>query len=896
MNVKLLLRVILIFCITTLSIFANEKISLQLLWKHQFEFAGFYMAKEKGFYKEAGLEVEIKEFDFGVNIVDDVLAGTVDIGVGRSSLILDKLNGKDVVLLSAIYQSSPFVLVSKQRPDLLNIDDFQNKKIMLSDDLALLASVSSMMKMKDIKPTDYTKVPHSFNIEDLVDGKVDLMTTYLSNEPFHLIEAGIGYRVFDPKDYGFNFYADLLFTSQSYLEANKESIEKFHEASQKGWEYAFDNISETVNVIFDKYNSQNKSKKALHYEAGVLKELAFQKDVEFGHINEARIHEIAYIYRLLGMTNKSDANLKGLVYEPHKFSDIINRIFSLEVLLAVMGVLVLNYLLTLYKQYILKRENKNLEEVVEKKTEKLKIYNRDLEKQKELYDLVFEKASSGVLLIDTNTNKFIESNNQVVKLLGAESKDYILGKGPSDLSPEFQADGKRSDIKTEEFIKSAITKGELCFEWLHKKKNGEIFWVEITLTKLSVDKKDVLYVTWKDINEKKQFQQELELLNESLEEKILERTKELEHAVSVKSNFLANMSHEIRTPLNGIMGFVDILYKNESDEKKRSKLQIVKESSNSLLTIINDILDFSKIESKKLLIERVPIDIRAIFGHVVELFFDKAKEKGINITLNINDDLPEITLGDETRVKQVFSNILSNAIKFANDSSTIVVNVNYLAHESKLYCEVVDSGIGIEASKLDSIFNSFEQADSSISRSYGGTGLGLSISKTLVELMGGTIGVESELGVGSKFYFTLDMHKVEDDLEEDSKYIEQDKELIGEVLMVEDNKTNQMLLKLLLEELELEADIANDGLEAVEAVKEKKYDVILMDENMPNMSGLEATKIIRELEFGVEVPIVAVTANALKGDKYTFTENGMNDYLSKPIDSNELKTVLQKYL
>lgn len=893
---KLLLRVILIFCITTLSIFANEKISLQLLWKHQFEFAGFYMAKEKGFYKEAGLEVEIKEFDFGVNIVDDVLAGTVDIGVGRSSLILDKLNGKDVVLLSAIYQSSPFVLVSKQRPDLLNIDDFQNKKIMLSDDLALLASVSSMMKMKDIKPTDYTKVPHSFNIEDLVDGKVDLMTTYLSNEPFHLIEAGIGYRVFDPKDYGFNFYADLLFTSQSYLEANKESIEKFHEASQKGWEYAFDNISETVNVIFDKYNSQNKSKKALHYEAGVLKELAFQKDVEFGHINEARIHEIAYIYRLLGMTNKSDANLKGLVYEPHKFSDIINRIFSLEVLLAVMGVLVLNYLLTLYKQYILKRENKNLEEVVEKKTEKLKIYNRDLEKQKELYDLVFEKASSGVLLIDTNTNKFIESNNQVVKLLGAESKDYILGKGPSDLSPEFQADGKRSDIKTEEFIKSAITKGELCFEWLHKKKNGEIFWVEITLTKLSVDKKDVLYVTWKDINEKKQFQQELELLNESLEEKILERTKELEHAVSVKSNFLANMSHEIRTPLNGIMGFVDILYKNESDEKKRSKLQIVKESSNSLLTIINDILDFSKIESKKLLIERVPIDIRAIFGHVVELFFDKAKEKGINITLNINDDLPEITLGDETRVKQVFSNILSNAIKFANDSSTIVVNVNYLAHESKLYCEVVDSGIGIEASKLDSIFNSFEQADSSISRSYGGTGLGLSISKTLVELMGGTIGVESELGVGSKFYFTLDMHKVEDDLEEDSKYIEQDKELIGEVLMVEDNKTNQMLLKLLLEELELEADIANDGLEAVEAVKEKKYDVILMDENMPNMSGLEATKIIRELEFGVEVPIVAVTANALKGDKYTFTENGMNDYLSKPIDSNELKTVLQKYL
>ncbi|WP_373003529.1 ABC transporter substrate-binding protein [Sulfurimonas sp.] len=620
---KLLLRVIAILCITTVSAFANEKISLQLLWKHQFEFAGFYMAKEKGFYEEAGVEVEIKEFDFGVDIVDDVLSGTTDIGIGRSSLVLDRLNGKDVVLLSAIYQSSPYVLVSKQRPDLINVEDFKDKKIMLSDDLGHLASISSMMKMKDIKPSDYIEVPHSFNIEDLVDGQVDLMTIYLSNEPFHLIESGVGYRVFDPKDYGFDFYADLVFTSQNYLDANEENIEKFHEATLKGWEYAFENIDETVDIILKKYNSQNKSKKALFYEAGILKKLAYKDGVEFGNISEARIQEIAYIYRLLGMTNKSDEALSGLLYEPHKFSEMLKRLFSLEVFLIVLGIILINYLLTLYEQHILKRENKNLGEIIEAKTIKLK------------------------------------------------------------------------------------------------------------------------------------------QLNEGLEEKIKERTKELENALSVKSNFLANMSHEIRTPLNGIVGFVDILHKNETDDKKRLKLQIVKESSHSLLTIINDILDFSKMESKKMLIEKEPINVREIFWHVSELFFDKAKEKDINITLDIDENLPKDTLGDATRIKQVFSNILSNAIKFANNSSTIVVNVNCMCDENRLYCEVIDNGIGIEANNIDSIFNSFEQADSSVSRNYGGTGLGLSISKNLVELMGGTIGVESELGVGSKFYFSIKMHEVE---------------------------------------------------------------------------------------------------------------------------------------
>ena len=220
-------RILIIFFLTTIPLFANEKISLQLLWKHQFEFAGFYIAKEKGFYDDVGLDVEIKEFDFGVDIVGDVMSGKSDVGIGRSSLILDRLRGKDIVLLNALYQSSPYILLAKKREDLQKVEDFKGKKIMLSEDLESQATIFSMMKVESITSKDYISVAHSFNIDDLINGKVDLMTTYLSNEPFHMLEKGIDFKVFDPKNYGFDFYADIIFTSNKYLEANHSYIRKF---------------------------------------------------------------------------------------------------------------------------------------------------------------------------------------------------------------------------------------------------------------------------------------------------------------------------------------------------------------------------------------------------------------------------------------------------------------------------------------------------------------------------------------------------------------------------------------------------------------------------------------------------------------------------------------------
>ena len=860
------------------SIFAEEKISLQLLWKHQFEFAGFYIAKEKGFYKDAGLDVTIKEYDFGINITNDVLDGKVDIGIGRSSLILDRLNGSEITLLNALYQNSPYVLLSKKREDLKTVADFANKKIMLSDETAV-AAIVSMMHLHDIRHNNYEFVPHSFNINELIENKVDLISVYLSNEPYELEKQNIEYTIFDPADYGFNFYADILFTSKKYIIENEKKVQKFQEASMRGWDYAFSHIDETVDLILKKYNSQNKSKEALLYEAGILRNLAYDEGLAFGSIDEVRIQEITNIYRLLGLATQLNANLKDFIY---KKENLLQKIFTKEVLTFIAFFIVFVVFIVLYRQYLLKKQ---------------------LEKQKELYEIVFDNAGEGVLLIDLAVGKFTKCNEQIVKMLRANSKEEILNSHPSQLSPEFQPDGRKSQEKADEMISLAIENGYNNFQWKHKRLNGKEFWAEISLNKIMIDEKAMLYVTWKDIDIEMQAkqellhsQEELQLLNENLEKRIQERTQELEYAIRAKSDFLANMSHEIRTPLNGIIGFIDILHKNETHEDKLERLSVVKESGHSLLTIINDILDFSKLESNKVIIEKIPIDISKIFNHIAELFYSKASEKDINIVVDINENVPNNCLGDSTRIKQVVSNILSNAIKFSREHTSIRISLNYTKESHMLHCEIQDNGTGIAPENIKSIFNSFEQADSSVTRTHGGTGLGLAISKSLVELMGGTIEVKSELNVGSSFIFTLKLKETDEKHQTQNVENVETRQLQGKVLIVEDNKTNQMLLSILLDDLGLDADIANDGLEAVEAVKQTDYDIVLMDENMPNMNGKAATKIIRTLEKSKDLPIIAVTANALQGDRDKFIAAGMNDYLSKPIDNDALISILSKYL
>lgn len=381
---------------------------------------------------------------------------------------------------------------------------------------------------------------------------------------------------------------------------------------------------------------------------------------------------------------------------------------------------------------------------------------------------------------------------------------------------------------------------------------------------------------------------------------------EAQTANKAKSTFLANMSHEIRTPLNAILGYTHLLKQVIPEEHLKDKLEKISISSNHLLAIINDILDISKIDAGKLALEKQHFNLSALFNQIQSLMHTQAMEKNIEISID-HDSVPEWLYGDETRIRQIVLNFMGNAIKFTKNGKVCLRAKKLETKEQvvTVYIEVQDSGIGIAEDKIAGLFKEFEQGDSSITRLYGGTGLGLAISQRLVHLMGGEIGVKSQVGVGSTFWFFVDLemgnsnrvnHHYQkepiEDIEERIKKQYQNRNL----LLVEDNPINRDVAEELLCGVGFDVETAHNGLDAIEKIKAHPYDLILMDIQMPKMDGIQATTIIRNLEQHNDIPILAMTANVFEEDKQRCFSAGINDFVAKPIEPSNLFTTLIKYL
>ena len=296
----------------------TQNVSLVLTWKHQFQFAGYYIAKQKGFYEELGLHVDIKEYDLQRDNTKEVSLGKFDFGVGHSSLILDKINRyPNIVMLNAINQSSPLILLAKKRPDIEDIEDIKNKKIMMGFDQTYTASINAMLSSGNFSQDSYKIIPTSFNPIDLINGNADLMVAYSSNEPFALEQKGVEYTIFDPKEYGYDFYSDILFTSKELSQNDPKLVDDFYKATMKGWLYAYEHVEESVDIIFENYNTQHKSKKALFFEAKTLKKLALADGIKLGDIDPLRLKEMISTYRLLGLVKtKTKIDYNDFIYYP----------------------------------------------------------------------------------------------------------------------------------------------------------------------------------------------------------------------------------------------------------------------------------------------------------------------------------------------------------------------------------------------------------------------------------------------------------------------------------------------------------------------------------------------------------------------------------------------------
>lgn len=429
-----------------------------------------------------------------------------------------------------------------------------------------------------------------------------------------------------------------------------------------------------------------------------------------------------------------------------------------------------------------------------------------------------------------------------------------------------------------------------------RNKKGDISTFRVHARYINLDGKRSILSTFTDITDS-------ELLRVKAEE-----------AKQAKSEFLANMSHEIRTPLNGIFGFLQLLETTKLDTMQKEYVEIAQGSMKTLLSVVNDILDFSKIESGKIEKTFTKLYTQQLFESIYERYTAVAQKKNIAYTLKIDPGVHEQLLLDELHIRQIMQNFINNALKFTPEKGSVTVRVDLVStHDDmqRIRIAVEDTGIGIEENKLETIMQPFSQADSSTTRKFGGTGLGLSISKSLIELLGGEMEIISDEGKGSTFYFEIDTHMCQhssvpheqtDTIEAETPAssiadiaAESDASAPMSILIAEDYEVNRMFIGMLLNNYSnLTYDFATNGEEAVKMLNNDPYDLILMDINMPVMNGCDATVVIRN-ELKIETPIIALTANALEGDKERFLEIGMNDYLPKPLEITDMDKVLKKY-
>jgi len=779
----------------------NDSLFLQLKYKHQFQFAGYYTALEKGYYQEEGLNVCIKAGTEDINIITEVITGKAHFGVESSELIIARNNKVPVVAVAALFQHSPEVLIARKDSHIKFIQNLENKRILLGNDTQ--ASIKALLYKFKLLQDSFQHQHATSTVQDLIQNKTDVISAYLTNAPYIIDKAGIEQVHFKPRSYGIDLYDHILFTSQHEVENNKDRVEKMIRATLKGWQYAMDHKPEIVQLIIDKYNSDLSSEQ-LMYEATVLEDLIMPKLIEIGHMSHERWRYIGDTYVQIGLLHPL-YSIDGLLYEDYVF---FNDRKTQKILAILVGFLSIS-LISLVTFYLF---NRRLKKAVQYRTKQLMLANRNLTKEansrkqahaeltlsearfkrlfedspislwEEDFSAVKEKLDQLVELGETNIEHYIRTHPQFVKecaqlvkvvdinqttllYMEIDNKDTII----NNVSKVFSQ--STLDVFAEELIR--FHQGHSLYETesehitfkenrIHVSINVKILngyedtWSKVIVSMIDVS--DLRQTTQKLIKKETQLIKQNEVLKAINLELQKAKTK-AEESDRLKSAFLSNMSHEIRTPMNGIIGFTDLLKDtNLTSQEHRRFLAVIEENSQQLLRIISDIIDISKIEASQLSIHISKIDIKQLFKSLHEVFTLRIKrisKTQLSLVFSIHESLPDNLhiSSDITRLRQILTNLLENAIKFTKKGQ-IEFGVRRAKKPGHVLFYVKDTGIGIKEERVSQIFERFFREEQRFGANLGGTGLGLSIAKNLVELLGGNISVKSKPNIGSTFFFT----------------------------------------------------------------------------------------------------------------------------------------------
>jgi signal transduction histidine kinase/ActR/RegA family two-component response regulator len=779
------------------------------------------------------------------------------------------------------------MLMTEGKAGLRTPHDLAHKRIGMQVGGQPIVEIAAMFVNEGVTLDALALQPNRPGMEPLLSGQVDAEYGYMTNEPFLNQQAGRDIHYIQPITYGVDFYGDTLFTSERHLKEHPAQVAALRRAVVRGWQYALENPDDMITVLLKRY--PHLKREALQFEASHIHELVKPDIVQIGHMNVERWRRMADTFVKLGMVNDT-SKLDGFWYDPDQKPDYrwvwwVLGGFGLVALLGFIG-----SGLVAWVNGRLQEKNTLLQQTMQAQTEMELLLQ---ESQRSLQSLIGNLPGMAYRCrYDREwTLEFVSDGCEA--LTGCPA-NYLQGKKGGALN-DFIHPEDQQHVWDE--ITVAVTQKQsfgLTYRMKHWDGSWRWVWDQGHCVEWSGDGAPLMLDGLiMDITSQVDVQQKLQQAKE-----------QADAATRAKSIFLANISHEIRTPLNAVTGLAQLLQREDLQGKQRDYAEKLHSSSRLLLGIVEDVMDFSCIEAGEVVLRPVPFNVQGILQSVQHIVQDAIQEKGLAFRLEVQDDIPTVLVGDPLRLSQVLNNLLINAVKFTNKGS-ISLHVSLqarAANKIRLQFSVRDTGIGIQANQRESLFEPFVRIDAGEHEAVKGSGLGLSISRHLVELMGGAITVESIHGVGSEFAFCADFgceaaSTVLPNTASTPSAANAELLLTGaRVLVVDDDELNLMISIEVLRRFGCVTEQAKNATQARATLVAGDFDLVLMDIEMPGMTGDALTRELRTDPRWQTLPIIAMTAHASATIREHCLASGMSDYLAKPIDVAQLRAILVRWL